>query len=374
MKSYTASDIRYMNRLTVFRVLSNSKGISKAEIARQTGLSSPTAMKIVDFMKQKDLIVYSGESDFGLGRKSTLFTLNPKKIYSIGIIIEGDYLTVGVVDLLRKIKKRIKVKVTGSFENTVNERLPEIIDLLIKESGISRDKITGIGIGLPGVYNPITYTITYAPLLHINSDVCIKELLVKLEDKFKLPIMIANDTNMEALGEYNSLKLNNKDFIFISLGTGLGAGLIINGKLHVGSRFMSGEIGYMAFEGNYVADVDAPGWLESKINLTALKAKFNFDPANLNQSNFGEVIEYVSGYVALCINNINIFLDCHYISLGGIITETLGERFLEAVYKKVKQFSIVEINIRKNTSIDPGILGICSLIIDDAVKDLLDGG
>ena len=95
MKSFVASHLKDMNRKTVYKLVSQVREISKAEISRQTGISSPTVIKIVNFLLDNDFLLEAGEGDSALGRKPQLLKFNANAAYSIGAELEGDFFSLG---------------------------------------------------------------------------------------------------------------------------------------------------------------------------------------------------------------------------------------------------------------------------------------
>ena len=371
MKSYVASHLKDMNRMTVYNLIASSDEISKADISRVTGISSPTVIKIVNFLLEKELVIEAGEGIAAIGRKPQMLRLNSNNMFAIGVIFEGDYIRAGIVNLSGKIIKSTITKVNPEFEEIVTGVLPQIIDKLIEETRIDGANIIGIGIGVPGLYDPEKRIISLAPLVNINEPLDIQWLVEGLAQRYGVPVIVGNDVNMDVMGEYRSLKLDNSDFIYISLGTGLGAGIILNGKLRVGCTYQCGEIGYMAFLDDYMGGRTNPGWLESRVNLRALSQRFDFDPYDTSKSDIDAIINYVSIPVSLCINNIVTFLDCDRITLGGVITESLGDRFINAVSAKVSKLSISDVKLQRQVSKDSGVVGASFEIIDSVISGIL---
>lgn len=371
MKSYVASHLKDMNRMTVYNLIASSDEISKADISRVTGISSPTVIKIVNFLLEKELVIEAGEGIAAIGRKPQMLRLNSNNMFAIGVIFEGDYIRAGIVNLSGKIIKSTITKVNPEFEEIVTGVLPQIIDKLIEETRIDGADIIGIGMGVPGPYDSEKHIISLAPLVNINEPLDIQWLVEGLAQRYGVPVIVGNDVNMDVMGEYRSLKLDNSDFIYISLGTGLGAGIILNGNLRVGCTYQCGEIGYMAFLDDYMGGRTNPGWLESRVNLRALSQRFDFDPYDTSKSDIDAIINYVSIPVSLCINNIITFLDCDRITLGGVITESLGDRFINAVSAKVSKLSISDVKLQRQVSKDPGVVGASLEIIDSVISGIL---
>ena len=345
--------------------------MSKSELSRLSGISSPTVIKIVDFLRDRGLVEETSGKNPGVGRKPQLVRLNPNAIYAVGVIIEGEYIRVGIVNIAGDIYPSNLRKAGANLAESLSVILPEMIESVVDAIVPNRIGIRGIGLGVPGGYNPKTHVVNFAPLIHLNEPTSIAHHEQLLKDRFSLPVFVDNDVNMAALGEYRMRKLNHSDLIYISFGTGIGAGIILDGHLRTGNTWQCGEIGYMTFIGNYTPGYQRPGWLENEINLTALREKFNFDPYKPNGQSLPAVIDYVSNSLAICISNVVSLLDCDRVVLGGVIAQSLGMPLIECVNSKVQGLCVLPTNVERQTSLDPGVVGAASVVIDHAIKATL---
>jgi predicted NBD/HSP70 family sugar kinase len=291
VKPYVASHLKDMNRKTVFDLISEAGAIPRTQISRLTGISAPTVLKITNFLCEKGLILNAGEAESALGRKPQLLVLNPDFAYSVGVDYEGDYLKIGIVNAKGEIRLKKTIHVLNDFEYVVMDALIGYVQDLINESGIPQDRIIGLGMGFPGVVNYDSSDIRYGPLVGVYSKYSIHDIVEKIQQGLGMPVYIYNDANAAAIGEYTKRKLKNEDFIYISLGTGLGSGIILDGHLRFGKHYIAGEIGYMVYETGFQTSEFRPGLLESLINIHALKSKFkDFEDRIKSSSNTEEII------------------------------------------------------------------------------------
>lgn len=366
MSRFVASHLKDMNRKIVYKLFQNMREISRAEISRLTGISAPTVLKIVGFLEENGFVVEAGEGDSSLGRKPQLYKFNPEAAYSIGSEIEGDYLRVGIVNLDGKLKKFRQIRVTGDFQHTILCKLKDLIDEMLQEAQIPRQKVLGLCIGIPGVLDSEKNIIHFAPLIGIHEATDFKQLFKDLNKSLAMPVYIENDVNAAAYGEYISRNLPDGDMIYISLGTGLGAGIILDGQLRTGTRGSAGEIGYMVFDSEFQTTKENAGWLESSINLHALASKWGFDPAvgksSLSEKAYSEMVDYLSSRLGLCIANLSTQLDISIIVLGGITIELLGKELIASVNNYVKKLSLQDTEVFYENCENPGVIG-CALIV-----------
>lgn len=362
MKAYIASNIKTRNRETVYNLISSRDNISKAEISRMTGISAPTVLKIVDFFLQKNLLIKGGTGDTNVGRKPQLLNFNPLAYFSVGIDFEGDYLRIGIIDLAGNVISKKKVYVKSSFNKTIDIIHRNTLEL-IKGNDILRENILGIGLGLPGIVDYKNNMLELAPLIGISEKTDISEMLARLNQDIGLPIYIENDVNSAALGEYKVRDLKEEDLVYISLGTGLGAGIILNGQLRRGKKNSAGEIGYMIFDKSFNSSQDKPGWLESLINIDAVTKKFKADFDNIKNIEKNKIIqEYIASYLGLVISNITSILDIKLIVLGGITIETYRDTIISYVNNYINKFCVNEITCELEKSTEPGLVGAASIV------------
>ena len=373
MKPYVSSHLKDMNRRNVYKLLCEKEETSKSELAHITGISPPTVMKIVQFLAEKELVIELGKGENALGRKPQMFRLNKNRYYGIGAVHVGDSLKVGITNLKNELIGLKKVRVQGDFQQTMEETLLQVINELLVEREIRLSDVLGIGLGVPGIYDVEQEKILMAPLVGIPGEMQIGPILRKLESYYHKPVFVDNDLNMEVLGEFLDLGLTDKnDLLYLSFGTGIASGVILNGQLRRGKHYMCGEVGYMTFLDDYVADASGAGWLESKINLGAIEEKFGLEPdGSILEENRDIATEYVAICGALCVNNMMMCYDCDHISLGGELFDLLGDGLFRSIQEKVERISIGGVRLHRSTCADPGALGAAALARDKLMVHLL---
>ena len=279
--------------------------------------------------------------------------------YFIGIDIGGTKMAAGLVTWNGRILLRRKVKTPSNPSKKVF--LAAVINLvreLVAEGDLTIKDIAGIGIGIPGVIDPVhgkVLLITNLPLSGIN-------LAAELRKTFKLHITVGNDANIAALGEHRSgLGKNAENIVNISVGTGVGGGFIINGKLVTGAFFAGGELGHMivqmdgpkctcgkkgcleAFAGRWAIEKAiragiakgektvitkyTQGKLKSIKSKTLRKALDNHDPLVTRV-----IKEAAKALGEACVSIMHI-IDPEYIILGGGVIEACGDYMMPLIRK-----------------------------------------
>jgi glucokinase len=188
----------------------------------------------------------------------------------IGIDIGGTGTKFGIVDRDGNVlfSSEISTKKHATVESFINELYDALSELIERSGGSGR--IKGIGVGAPNG-NFYTGTIEYAPNLPWKGVIALAELL---EAKFKLPVTLTNDANAAAIGEmmYGAAK-GMKDFIMITLGTGVGSGIVANGQLIYGHDGFAGELGHTIVipDGRFHPGTGKKGPLESYASATGVR-------------------------------------------------------------------------------------------------------
>ena len=167
---------------------------------------------------------------------------NMEKPYVVGIDIGGTNTVFGIVDARGTIIASSSIKTSGypTVEEYADEVCKSLLPLIIANGGV--DKIRGIGIGAPNG-NYYTGTIEFAPNLPWKG---ILPLAAMFEERLGIPTALTNDANAAAIGEmtYGAAR-GMKDFIMITLGTGVGSGIVINGQMVYGHDGFAGELGHV---------------------------------------------------------------------------------------------------------------------------------
>jgi predicted NBD/HSP70 family sugar kinase len=165
--------------------------------------------------------------------------------------------------------------------------------------------------------------------------------------------------------------------VFISLGTGIGAGVILEGKLRRGSNYMGGEIGYFSFTDDHSPGAKGPGWLENKIGYRRLEEHFavgiNTEVDKLPVQTLHSLLEYVSIPISLCINNIVMLLDCNRIRIGGVVGNMLGYPLIDAINERLDRLCINHVTVGRQMSEDSGLIGMAAPLMEEKVTELLTG-
>lgn len=359
---FVAANLKYMNRREVYELVRQSGEISRAEISRITGISGPTVLKIVDYLKQAGCVLEIGAGESSLGRKPQLLRFNPDAGYAVGVDFSGVELKIGIVDYGEKIRYLSTTSVVPDISLIAGDAFAEMISSAVTASGIDPDRIHGICIGLPGVVNRELGTIELAPLVGVSDKISYQGVIQKLSERLGLPILVENDANLSALGEFSvSGYADSDDLLMIRTGKGLGSGIIMNGQLRRGKEFFAGELGYMVFDGNYHIGKSQGGWLETTLGLDELH-RGSITP---------EMTERLARNLALAIVNVCMPLDIQNAVLSRFSEKPVYDVVLTSINEHLQQYAGQDIRCRAPLCPEPGILGAAGLVIGRAVEELL---
>jgi predicted NBD/HSP70 family sugar kinase len=380
MKARVAADLKEFNRMLVYRLVKSRASISRTEISRRLGLSVPTVIKIIEYFTGLGLIGNVGEGESPLGRKPMLLSACAKAAYAVGAEYDGVHLSVGLVDLAGKVVALRRSPAPPDLALSLGRLLADEVESLIAGSGLSSGLVKGIGVGVPGVVHGTERYISQAPLVGVEEKVEYGALASQLSDRLGLPVHVANDANAAALGELSARGTHSGgDLIFVELGRGVGAGLVLDGRLREGPGCSAGEIGYMVFDrsASCPANADAskprrksagPGWLETSMDLTAFWAE-----VEKNGSPGADTIRRVCHPLALGLANLCIALDIRNIVLGREGKESFGPALLDCLRGELERLCPMEVSCELSLAAEPGVVGAAGIATDEWLKTVCAG-
>lgn len=247
-------------------IIKNNKS-TIAELAKETKTSIPKVNEVVIELLKKEILKDLGKEIIGVGRKPNFYGINPEVAYFIIVEVRRHSITLAIVnfsDYIVDIRPSIPFKLANT-EQSFNE-LCIIIDNYIAAQTINPNKIIGIGMSITGRVNHKTGN-SYS---YFNmSKKSLKEII---EERFKIPSYIENDTRAMAVGEFHKGCVDKeKDILFFNLDEGIGMGIIMDGKIYSGKSGFSGEFGHIPFfENDIICHCGKKGCLETEVSGLAL--------------------------------------------------------------------------------------------------------
>ena len=264
---------RAHNRALVLQTLYRSAGLSRADLAREVGLTRVTISDLVADLIAQHLVIELGiRNDARPGKPATLLDINRTGFAIVGIDLSYDSIFRGaLMDLDGTVLHREQLDVTGVSGEAAVGAVTELLDRLVQRATAP---VLGVGIGSPGVVNAAG-TVLSAPNFGWT-DVPLQAILAA---HCSLPVQVANDANVAALAE-RTFGAGDADMILVRVGRGVGAGVVIAGTLVQGARSAAGEIGHVVVgtDGGELCACGKHGCLETWLAAPRLDAAIAADP------------------------------------------------------------------------------------------------
>jgi predicted NBD/HSP70 family sugar kinase len=234
--------LKDLNERTVLESIRASAPISRAEISRRVGISKPTVSLALQSLLESGLV---RETEHAPGRPSygaVYFEPVAEAAVVLGLDLGAHFLRGAICDLRGDIRARQDVEIAGADAATALDAVAALRSSLVEASGLRADLVDGVVMGVPGVIEADTGRIELATNVPGIEG---RPFAVDLGERLGLPVALENDINLAALGEqWRGVARGIDDFVFLSIGTGLGAGLVLRGELHRGRNGAAGELDY----------------------------------------------------------------------------------------------------------------------------------
>ena len=317
-------------------------------------------------------------------------------MYYIGIDVGGTNLAAGLVNEDCKIIYRKSVPTDRNMDaSQMVEMLAMIAEQIVAEAGVAKDEIKCIGLGVPGTANLKTGQIEYAN----NLPFCQGELRKELKNKTGIEVFFDNDANAAAWGEYLLCEDKPDSFVMVTLGTGVGCGIVLNGKLFRGVNYAAGEIGHVIVKHNgkpcpcgrkgclelYASaqalvdrakkkmqkKEDSILWELCNNNIEEMDGRKFFQAVRMEDECALKVRKWFAKYLSEGMIDLINTLQPEVICIGGGISKA-SELFLPQVEKRVAE-KIYSKDSSRNTKLIAAQLGNDAGIIGAAMLHLCDG-
>lgn len=375
--------MRGINRSLILNIIKTHEPISRADIAHLTGLSPATVTSITGLLIEEDLIFEKATGDSSGGRPPILLALNPQGGFVIGIKLMETSAVAALTDLYATVIEKTTVELPNKELDSVIERLVFLVENLMRNNKIPRKKLFGVGIGLAGVIDSVNGVLRKSPFFGWK-DVPLGDLLLK---NLKVPIFLDNDVNTLTLGEkWLDSKVHAENYIVVTVGRGIGMGIVINGQIYRGKGGGAGEFGH------FVIDPEGPlcncgkhGCLESYLGDQALleRARSEVNPAinsmddliqfaNNEDKSALRIFHWAGRLLGREVANLINLFNPELIIVSGEGVH-MGEPFFSAMQKAIKENAVPELKTDTEIRIkkwgdDVWARGAASLVISELFK------
>ncbi|OLE26442.1 MAG: hypothetical protein AUG49_08145 [Catenulispora sp. 13_1_20CM_3_70_7] len=244
----TSATVRELNLRTVWGVIGASAPISRAEISRATGISKPTVSAVLEDLLQIGLVVETTDASRGFTYGAVFFKPRPEAAYAVAFDIGARHLRGALAGLDGAEVVRRDADVDGLDAPGMVPAAVELAGELADAAGVPRESVRHAVIGVPGVVDRHDGRVWQAANVGGMEGFAAQE---QFSAALRVPVTVENDINLAAHGEYAHGSGGSADsFLFLSIGTGVGAGLVLGGNLHRGFKGAAGELD-SAFEPEY---------------------------------------------------------------------------------------------------------------------------
>ena len=382
--------VRSINRAMILNIIRQMQPISRVKISRLTGLNKSTVSSIVTDLLREEIIYEQASEDQSVGR-------NPIDLY----LKLGRYL-IGAINVDSSITRFAIADIDGSILgtssiNTVQQNPTQFVEFCLDEltqlcSRLNVTHLEGLGLSIAGIVDPKNLIVKYAPNLGWK-DFNIGEVIQNFWPEVRT-IAVDNDAKCSALAElwFGSHNVNLSNFVFLSIGPGIGSGIVVENKILNGEFHASGEFGHMTlFEEGEECTCGNHGCWEAYASDTATvkryiekkKSKLGqsidlmiqdiIDLARMQDPAAVEILKQTGYYLGIGISNIIKSVDPHAIIIGGRITQVwdiIHPRIMEVVnqrtfFNKEKNIQILPTSL----NVRPRLLGAATLAIQEIFDD-----
>jgi N-acetylglucosamine repressor len=375
MYKATQQQTKAHNRQLVLQTIYDQSQISRADIARMTSLTRTTVSDLVGELIIEGLVEETGQGQSIGGKRPTLLKFVDDSRHLIGVDLASHEFQGAVVNLRGQVVYRITAPVHDRDGESALTLVYEMIDRLISHTAAP---IIGIGIGSPGLIDPINGIIRYS----VNLDWRDLPLAHLLEERYHLPVHLANNCHAAAIAETTfGTNRNASNLVVIKIGRGIAAGIVINGEPYFGESYGAGEIGHLVVKENGdLCRCGHYGCLETiassnaiikqakkiacrnpesvlnclataphQIDLeTVLKAYQENDPETV------ALIDEAAGYLGIAIANLVSTLNIKNIVISGLLA-SLGEELIGTLRKQISRYALA--SLAEATQIEASTLG-----------------
>ena len=239
--------LRAINDRAVLDLLIARGALSRPALGELTGLSKPTMSQILARLQRAHLVRPSGSSTGRPGPNATLYEVNPAAAYVGGLDVTPRRIRAGVADVTGRTIGVYELRTPGRAARDTVERVVKAVDGAAGEAGVARGQLDRLVVGTPGAFDPGGQRLRYARHLPGWHD---PQLLPDLQNALELPIEAENDVNLAAIAELALGAAHGSDnFVLLWGEEGVGAAVVIEGRLHRGATGGAGEVGFLPVAG-----------------------------------------------------------------------------------------------------------------------------
>jgi len=313
--------LKHLNERAVLDTIRAGAPISRAQISRSAGISKPTASAALTSLLDAGLVRETDAAGDGPTYGAVFFEPVPEAALVLGLDLGTRFLRGAICDLAGSVRARQDVELPRAEAGEVLDRMADLTAALVEATGLPRERVDSAVVGVPGAVAP-DGRVLLAENIHGLEDL---DVAAEAERVLGMPVTVENDVNLAALGErWRGVGRGVDDFVFVSVGTGLGAGLVLGGELHRGRNGLAGEVDLARLEPALDPSAPALSRLAAERAAgagTALAPPFDprdvFAAARRGDAVAREVVAEEARRIALHVVPIAAVVDVGLVVLGG---------------------------------------------------------
>ena len=321
---------RRLSLCSVMQTIVQAGPISRSRIARETGLSKQTVGEIVFSLEQGGWVREIGRTSGHVGRTAATYETVGSAAGVVVVDLGGTNVRSAVADLAGNILECVVEPTDPRGGVVVAQQTAQLCRVAAEQNAIDWDRIKLAVVGVAGVPDPSTGAVRLSPNIHGLDEINFRSLL---EDALRIPVRLENDVNLAIIGErWIGSGAGENDLVLINVGTGIGAGLMIGGKLVRGAAHAAGELGYLPIGADpFEAESLRAGALERVVGTNGIMRRYRercgreagvpeiFDAAADGDPNASAVLDETARYLAWAITAVCATVNPAKVILGGSI-------------------------------------------------------
>ncbi|MEC5423447.1 ROK family transcriptional regulator [Virgibacillus sp. C22-A2] len=392
MQKGTFKLMKSVNKSIILNKIRTSEPTSRAQIAKDTKLTPPTVSSIVKELIEQGIVMESDSGQSMGGRKPTMLHINKTAFHIVGVDAGPDRIEYILSDLSGVVRGRGSIKLDMPI---TNERflslLKKGIHEVVEDAPVKEEEIMGIGVAMHGVVDVESGISLVAPNLGLTN-IPIKE---ELEKEFQVLIKVENDARAMASGEaWFGGHGESDSMVAVNLGRGVGAGIVVDGKLFHGAQDIAGEIGHMTIDihgeicecgnrgclqtfatGSAIADRARKKIDElERLGTFKLTGESVFELAKAGNKTYIDILEETGVFIGIGLTNLIHLVNPRKIVLGGGVMKS-AQFILPAIHETIEQRALTP--DAKQTQVvvtelgnDATLLGAVSLLLTELFQPI----
>ncbi len=357
---------KLMNRKHLLNIIRRAGKISRKQLTDVAGLSVGAVSGIVAELLDHHWILEIGEGEYTGGRRQTLIKLNPRAGYAVGLKLMERRMVIAVTNFESEIISYDESLIFNeSSPRELANAIAQTVKVCMSKIRVKHTNLLGVGIGLAGVINSQTGVVHYSPFYGWR-DV---PLALYVQEALELPVTIENDVNTLTLTEQLfGVARNHETFLVVTIGRGIGMGLVVNNQIYRGSRGGAGEFGHTVMGASTLEMLASDPAIIARVGDTTLNTLQDVvDAAQAGHQGAIEALAYSGQQLGIALANVINLLNPPLIVISGEGTMA-GDFRLKPMYEAIQKHTFdglihdVEIIIEPTTD-KAWARGAASLVI-----------